>query len=99
MGCSHARAGGGGVDEGIEIAQESHQCPNCLAKSFSCARERCGPNHMGKAYPMHSVRKGGLEWEKREITRRLTGPVHQAESSWNGILHTEAGKTGELLDT
>lgn len=26
--------GNEGVDEGVEIAQESHQRPNCLAKSF-----------------------------------------------------------------
>lgn len=77
-----------GVNEGVETAQESHQRPNCLAKSFLCARERCGPNHMGKAYPMHSVRKGGLEWEKREIIQKLTGMVHQAEASWNGGPHT-----------
>lgn len=42
---------------------------------------------MGKAYPMHSVREGGLEWEKREITQKLTALVHQADESWNGGVH------------
>lgn len=40
-----------GVDEGVEIAQESHQHPNCLAKSFlmpgnavaQTAREKLAP--------------------------------------------------------
>lgn len=40
-----------GIDEGGEIAQESHRYPKCLAKRFFCAGECCGPSHMEKALP------------------------------------------------
>lgn len=54
-----------GVDEGVEIAQESHQRPNCLAKSILMPGNAVAQTTGGKACPMHSVRKGGARMGER----------------------------------
>lgn len=74
-----------GVDEGVEIARESHQRPNCLAKSFLMPGNAVAQTTWGKLAACTALeRGGGLEWEKGAIRQKLTGTVCQAGESWNG---------------
>lgn len=76
-----------GIDEGGEIAQESHRYPKCLAKRFFVLENAVVQATWRKLYPIYSVRKGQSE-RKRGWTRKVPSMVHQAD---------EAGMEGSTL--